>query len=110
MVFSSCENNIAKDTIMNFDEFKKKYQKIPVDVFPTKLIENPLVSVCVQTYQHVHYIKDCLEGILIQQTDFPFEILLGEDQSIDGTREVCIEYAQKYPDKIKLFLHHRENN
>src|SRR3954469_12007804 len=95
---------------MNSEEFKKKYEKVRVEPFPNYVTEYPLVSVCVQTYQHVNYIKDCMEGILMQQTNFPFEILLGEDQSTDGTREICIEYAQKYPDKIRLFLHHRENN
>ena len=70
--------------------------------------EIPLVSVCIQTYQHADYIKDCLEGILCQKTDFPFEILLGEDCSTDGTREICIKYAEKYPDKIRLFLHTRD--
>jgi len=95
---------------MNFEEFKEKYQKVPVDLFPNHVTEQPLVSVAVQTYQQNAYIKDCLEGILMQKTNFPFEILLGEDQSTDGTRETCIEYAQKYPDKIRLFLHHRENN
>src|SRR3954464_5744364 len=95
---------------MNFQEFREKYEKVPVDIFPDCASEHPLVSVSVQTYQHAHYIKDCLEGILMQQTDFPFEILLGEDQSTDGTRKICIEYAQKYPDKVRLFLHQRENN
>jgi glycosyltransferase involved in cell wall biosynthesis len=95
---------------MSFEEFKEKYQKIPVDLFPNYVTEHPLVSVAVQTYQQNAYIKDCLQGILMQKTNFPFEILLGEDQSTDGTREICIEYAQKYPDKIRLFLHHRENS
>jgi glycosyltransferase involved in cell wall biosynthesis len=95
---------------MNFEEFKKKYEKVPVDLYLNQVTEHSLVSVCVQTYQQSAYIKDCLEGILMQKTNFPFEILLGEDQSTDGTREICMEYAQKYPDKIRLFLHHRENN
>jgi len=68
----------------------------------------PLVSICVQTYQHVDYIKECLDSILSQKTDFTFEILLGEDCSNDGTREICIEYAEKHPDKINLFLHSRD--
>lgn len=72
-------------------------------------MEPPLVSVCVQTYQHVNYIKECLDGILMQQTNFPFEIILGEDASDDGTREICVEYAEKYPDIIKLFLRSRKN-
>ncbi|MFW6275153.1 MAG: glycosyltransferase [bacterium] len=71
--------------------------------------DNPLVSVCVQTYQHAKYIEQCLDGILMQKTSFPFEVLLGEDESTDGTREICIEYAKKHPDKIRLILHRREN-
>jgi glycosyltransferase involved in cell wall biosynthesis len=95
---------------MDFKEFKAKFQKVPVDLFPNQVPNNPLVSVCIQTYQHANYIKECLDGILMQQTNFPFEILLGEDESTDGTREICMEYAKKYPNKIRLFLHHRENN
>lgn len=45
----------------------------------------------------------------MQKTDFPFEIIIGEDESMDGTREICIEYASKYPDKIRLFLRSRKD-
>ena len=95
---------------MNFEDFKKKYQKVESKEFWNSVIENPIVSVCVQTYQHVNYIRECLDGILMQETSFPFEIILGEDDSKDGTREICKEYAERYPKKIRLFLHHRENN
>lgn len=95
---------------MNFEEFKREYQHVPIEDYPNNVPDDPIVSVCVQTYQHVDYIEDCLEGILMQETDFSFEILLGEDASTDGTREICIEYAKKYPEKIRLFLHERENN
>lgn len=95
---------------MKFEEFKEKYEKVRVEEYPNKVLEKPIVSVCVVTFQHVNFIKQCLDGILMQETNFDFEILLGDDASTDGTREICIEYAEKYPDKIKLFLHHRENN
>jgi len=95
---------------MKFEEFKSKYLKTPVHHYKSSVTKTPLVSVCVQTYQHVGFIKDCLEGIINQVTDFHFEVLLGEDCSTDGTREICKEYAEKYPDKIRLFLHERENN
>src|SRR5699024_8681029 len=95
---------------MDFQDFKDAYQKVPIGHYPNNVPDDPVVSVCVQTYQHVDYIEDCLEGILMQKTDFSYEILLGEDASTDGTREICIKYAQKYPDKIRLFLHERENN
>ena len=70
----------------------------------------PLVSVCTATYQHAEYIEECIEGILIQKTDFPFEIIIGEDESDDGTREICKNYAEKYPDKIRLFLRDRKSS
>lgn len=95
---------------MNFKEFLLLHQKKEVIVYKDIVEQNPVVSVCVQTYQHVNYIKQCLDGILMQQTNFAFEILLGDDASTDGTREICLEYAQKHPDKIRFFLHHRENN
>lgn len=73
---------------------------------PVDCIE-PVVSVCVATYQHAPYIRECIEGILMQETDFPYEIIIGEDESTDGTREICIDYANKHPDKIRLFLRDR---
>jgi glycosyltransferase involved in cell wall biosynthesis len=72
-------------------------------------MEFPLVSVCIITYQHVNYIKECLDGVLMQETLFPFEIIIGEDESTDGTREVCQKYAEKYPGKIFLFLRSRKD-
>lgn len=69
----------------------------------------PKVSVCIPTYQHAAYISQCLDGVLMQKTDFEYEILVGEDDSKDGTREICIQYAEKYPEKIRLFLNDREN-
>ena len=68
----------------------------------------PIVSVTVATYQHVNYIRKCLDGILMQKTNFPYEIILGEDGSVDGTQEICKEYAEKYPDKIRLFIRDRK--
>lgn len=67
-------------------------------------IDPPMVSVCVQTYQHVDYIRNCLNGILMQKTNFPFEIILHDDASKDGTAEICREYVAKYPHIIRPFL------
>ena len=68
----------------------------------------PVVSVTVATYQHVNYIRKCLDGILMQKTTFPYEIILGEGGSIDGTLDICKEYAEKFPDKIRLFMRDRK--
>ena len=70
---------------------------------------HPLVSVCIQTYQHVHYIEQCLQSVLYQQTSFPFEIILGEDDSTDGTRDICIRYKDKFPNVVNLFLREEKN-
>lgn len=95
---------------MDFFDFKRKFEKKLILEAPFNAGQEPLVSVCVQTFQHAKYIRQCLEAILEQKTTFPFEILLGEDESTDGTREICIEYSEKYPEKIRLFLHSRKNN
>jgi len=95
---------------MNFKEFRDKYEKLSVEEFPNVVPNNPTVSICISTYQHANFINKCLDSILIQKSDFTFEILLGEDASTDGTRGICIDYAEKYPEKIRLFLHHRVNN
>ncbi len=65
-----------------------------------------LVSVCLQTYQQAAFIRQAIDSVLAQETDFPFEILIGEDDSTDGTREICQEYAQRFPERIRLFLRH----
>lgn len=72
-------------------------------------INRPLVSVCVITYQHSNFISQCLDNILNQETDFPFEIIVGEDESSDGTREICLSYAKRFPQKIRLFLRSRKD-
>jgi len=98
---------------MNFEQLKQKYQQVPVEEYPNRVSEavpNPVVTAKVSTYQHADFIRDCLDGILMQETDFPFEIVIGEEESSDGTREICRAYADRHPDKIRLLLNCRENN
>jgi len=61
----------------------------------------PLVSINCITYNHEKYIKDALDGFLIQKTDFPFEILVHDDASTDGTADIIREYEKQYPNIIK---------
>ena len=77
--------------------------------YPAELPDNPLISVWMITYNHASYIKDALDSVLMQNVDFDYEICLGEDGSNDGTREICLEYARKYPHRIRLFLRDRSN-
>jgi glycosyltransferase involved in cell wall biosynthesis len=69
----------------------------------------PKVSVCVQAYNHAPYIAQALDSVLMQETDFDYELIIGEDESSDGTREICIRYAEQHPDRIRLFLRSRED-
>jgi glycosyltransferase involved in cell wall biosynthesis len=68
---------------------------------------NPKVSVCIVTYNHEKFISQALDSVLMQETDFDFEILIGEDDSDDKTRTIVKEYRQKYPKNIRLFLNDR---
>lgn len=95
---------------VDFLKFSSRYEKVPVQEVSNEVPSEVKVSVMVQTYQHAGYIEKCIESILAQKTDFAFEILLGEDDSTDGTREICRSFASRYPNKIRLFEHHRENN
>ena len=60
------------------------------------------VSVVVCTYNQEKTIARTLDSILKQKTKYPYEIILGEDASTDGTRAICEKYASEYPDIIKL--------
>ena len=73
-----------------------------------RLPEQPLVSVWMITYNHERYIRQALDGILMQEVDFSYEIVIGEDKSTDRTREIVCEYQRKHPAKIRLRLS-REN-
>ena len=71
-----------------------------------KLCKNPVVSVHMLTYNHEPYIRQAIEGVMMQKTDFEFELVIGEDCSQDKTREICFEYQKKYPDKIRVLWWH----
>jgi glycosyltransferase involved in cell wall biosynthesis len=68
----------------------------------------PAVSVSVITFNHSKYIRDCLNGILMQKTNFSFEILVHDDASTDGTAEIVKEYENAYPGIV--FAKYQEEN
>lgn len=68
----------------------------------------PLVSVVIVTYNQRDTISEAVESVLGQATDFPYEILLSDDCSSDGTYEICVDYEKKYPDIVKA--HRNERN
>lgn len=64
----------------------------------------PLVSVCCLTYNHESYIQEAVESFLIQDTGFPFEIIIHDDASTDDTTDVVTAYAEEYPDIIRTVI------
>ena len=74
---------------------------------PAVMSKNPLVSVHMITYNHELYIAQAVEGVLRQQTDFPFELVIGEDCSTDRTREIVLEHQKKHPETIRVITGER---
>ena len=63
-----------------------------------------VVSICCITYNQEPYIRDALDGFLGQKTSFPYEVLIHDDASTDGTAEIIREYAKAYPRRIRPIL------
>ena len=59
------------------------------------------LTVSVPTYNQENYIAQCLNGIVNQKTNFPFQVIVSDDCSTDNTRKILKEYQQKYPDIVK---------
>lgn len=66
-----------------------------------------VVSVFMMAFNHENFITQAVEGVLMQKTDFDFDIVIGEDCSTDDTRNKIIALQQKYPGKFKLLLHNK---
>jgi len=60
-----------------------------------------MVSVLMITYNHENFIRESIEGVLMQKTDFKVELIIGEDCSTDNTRSIVVDYADKYPEIVK---------
>ena len=71
-------------------------------------MKDPKLSVILITYNHEKYIEKALDSVLSQVTDFPFEIVIGDDCSPDDTKNIIREYRDKYPDIIRIV--HRAKN
>lgn len=67
-------------------------------------MSKPIVSVCLITYNQAKYVREAIDSILAQKLDVAWELVIADDYSTDGTREILAEYKDKYPDLIKLIL------
>ena len=68
----------------------------------------PLVSIFCLTYNHAPYIRQCLDGFLMQKANFAYEVIINDDASTDGTTEIIKEYESKHPEIVKP-IYHEEN-
>ena len=66
------------------------------------LVQDPVVSVVMPTYNHHCYLAEAIECVLNQQTDIPFELIIGDDCSSDGTREIALRYQRQRPDIVRV--------
>ncbi len=80
-------------------EFLKEPTPITAQLWDEDTV--PLVSISCITYNHEKYIRDAIEGFLMQKTIFPIEILIHDDASTDNTATIVREYEVKYPQLIK---------
>lgn len=72
-----------------------------MNIFDRKDSNSVVVSIQCTAYNHEKYIRDALEGFVMQKTNFRFEAIVHDDASTDGTAAIIREYAEKYPDIIK---------
>ncbi len=67
-----------------------------------------MVSVNMMVYNHAKYLRNAIEGVLMQKRDFDIELLIHDDASTDGSQEIIREYQNNYPNIIKP-IYQKEN-
>ena len=65
---------------------------------------NSTLTVCLITYNHSNYIRQAIDSVLMQKVNFSWELVIADDYSTDGTREILLEYKERHPDLIHLIL------
>ncbi|NQU34168.1 MAG: glycosyltransferase, partial [Bacteroidetes bacterium] len=74
----------------------------------TTIVNNPIISICIPTYNQEKYISETLESVLRQKLNIPCEIIIADDCSTDATSSICQAYQRKYPQKI-IFISNEKN-
>src|SRR5580692_4617658 len=74
---------------------------------PTRQNTSLKLSVMMLTYNHERFISQALESILSQRVNFDYEIVIGDDLSTDGTRDILAKFYRKHPERIVLLLRDR---
>lgn len=101
---------IIKETAWIEEPFMRKYRApsypSKVDEFELSeaslLIKDPFLSIVILIYNKEPFLRECVNSILNQKTEFSYEIILAEDCSTDRSRDLCFELQRAYPDKIRV--------
>ncbi|MDD4869214.1 MAG: glycosyltransferase [Kiritimatiellae bacterium] len=70
----------------------------------------PVVCISMAAYNQQDFISQAIDGVLVQQADFPVRLFISDDGSTDKTAEICRSYQQKYPDQITLIIAHKNTD
>jgi glycosyltransferase involved in cell wall biosynthesis len=107
------DHNSAVDVLSDNYHFKNNMGDLLLkNILPTqddivscwKNKDHCVVSVCMLTYNHEKYVRQAIEGVLLQETDFCYELLVHDDASSDKTADIIREYQEKYPLIVKPIL------
>ena len=89
---------MASDLIRMFHQSTKRVEDF------SQLPDEPLVSVCILTYNHESFISDAIESVLMQKVDFGYEVVITDDNSTDSTSNIVQDFQRRYPYTIRLCL------
>lgn len=78
-----------------------KSEKQIMEKWDTTALDSPLVTICCTAFNHEYYIERALDGFLMQETTFPFEVIVHDDVSTDRTVEIIREFENRFPSIIK---------
>lgn len=92
------------ETKLTWEEANRLISINTEEVRSDQLCTEPLVSVCLITYNHLKFFREAIDGVLAQRTEFSFEVIIGDDGSIDGTTDTVLDYQRCYPNRICVLL------
>ncbi len=74
------------------------------ETYGSELCDDPMVSVVIFTFNDKDFIRESIDSVIAQKTNFSYEVIIGDDCSTDGTTDIIREYQCLYPDKIRLLI------
>jgi glycosyltransferase involved in cell wall biosynthesis len=89
---------------LTIDVARKLIDEQTESVVDNRLIQNPVISICLLTYNHQSYIQQALDSVAAQATQVPIEIVIGDDSSDDGTTQMVLQFQRNHPETVHVLL------